>query len=862
MDVEADLGIDSIKRVEIMSELRDRFPAVGEASQQRLIELRSLEEIVGFLAGSEAVSSPKADGGTGVLSTPARLHPLPAVDVVRDVFGPAPVALVTGEPTRAMAELAERLGQNGWTILRDPDGLDAGSPLHLVLHAPPAGADMNGVIAELETALLLAGRVQRALERTARSGAERAAFCVVTELDGALGLHAASFPAAALGGLAGLVKTLAIEAPSVFARHIDLSPDLTPGEGADLLWDELHDADLESRQVGVGAQGERQTLALPDPSDPADDRDVPHVEPPGTADLLVVTGGGRGVTAACAIGLARRYQCGLLLLGRTPLEPEPGWSEGVGEEELRRVIAEQLRARGERPVPRAVEGHYRNITGSRTVRATLSAIAEAGGTAEYLPVDVTEADAVRQVLEPYRDRVTGVVHGAGVLADQLIPEKSSADIRRVLEPKLNGLATVMGALDPDRLRFVHLFSSVAGFFGNRGQADYAMANDALNGLAAALDRDLPQAVVGSLNWGAWAGGMVTPQLERLFAERGVPLIPLDQGVESFIEQYGSSRTPEVVRVVAPATDAPGLSGPTDGEIMPPASRELLVTRRLAAVERDPVLADHAIDGVPVIPATAVIGAMLRIAERTNPGFRAVGLEGFTVFRGVVLDPDAPDEVTMSIVRTEDLGLRISVRDEQGRPRYQGTVRLAARSAPSARPAPVAGLPPLDIGDGGPFDGYSDGSLFHGPRLQGIRRVLSEGPDSLLLGCRLDDVPLADGAYATASYSPVVADLLLQALGPWGRRHHGVSLLPSNVGSVEVVARAPSGEPFFIAVSGIVRQGSVFHGTVTACAADGSPYLVFRDVQLVGSAALTEKFLRSARAHLAGARPQDAQVEAQ
>ncbi|QUG99413.1 acyltransferase domain-containing protein [Saccharopolyspora erythraea] len=54
MDVEADLGIDSIKRVEIMGGLRERFPAMPEPSPEELAELRTLDDIVGLIASAGA----------------------------------------------------------------------------------------------------------------------------------------------------------------------------------------------------------------------------------------------------------------------------------------------------------------------------------------------------------------------------------------------------------------------------------------------------------------------------------------------------------------------------------------------------------------------------------------------------------------------------------------------------------------------------------------------------------------------------------------------------------------------------------------------------------------------------------------
>ncbi|MFE1441935.1 phosphopantetheine-binding protein, partial [Streptomyces sp. NPDC058739] len=66
MDVEADLGIDSIKRVEIMGVMQERFGAGVAAGPEALAELRTLRQIVDFMADgapADAASAPAPAAG-------------------------------------------------------------------------------------------------------------------------------------------------------------------------------------------------------------------------------------------------------------------------------------------------------------------------------------------------------------------------------------------------------------------------------------------------------------------------------------------------------------------------------------------------------------------------------------------------------------------------------------------------------------------------------------------------------------------------------------------------------------------------------------------------------------------------------
>ena len=506
MDVEADLGIDSIKRVEIMGALQERFPGSPQAGPEQMGELRSLGGIVAFIAGAISGTGgaeahhPKADGASRIGRMQARLLQLPAVLPLVGAYAEQPVALLAGDGSALTEPLTAALTAAGWTVRLGTEP-PAGRLDLVVFTAPDAPADWSESIAALQAALLVAGSAQRALEAAAGNG--RAAFVTVSRIDGLVGLSGGADAAGLLGGLPGLVKTFAIEAPALFCRALDLSPELGVEAAVGHLIAEINDADTAATEVGVAADLSRRTLAatLEDGTDPL----LPQgesVAEPTPDDLFVVTGGGRGVTASCTIGLARRHRSGMLLLGRSPLAEEPAYAAGVPDDALKGAIVADLRAGAAKPTPKDVERIYRGLVASREIRQTLAAVAAAGATAEYLAVDVTDAAATAKALAPYRDRISGLIHGAGVLADKAVVNQRAADVGPVLATKLAGLRSVLDAVGEDRLKHVVLFSSVAGFFGNRGQSSYASANEALNRIATTLRRRLPATRVTSVNWGA------------------------------------------------------------------------------------------------------------------------------------------------------------------------------------------------------------------------------------------------------------------------------------------------------------------------------------------------------------------------
>ncbi|MFD8856247.1 beta-ketoacyl synthase N-terminal-like domain-containing protein, partial [Streptomyces vinaceus] len=96
MDVEADLGIDSIKRVQIMGALQERFPVSGDVDPERMAELRTLDDIAGFLGEASGTSAPA---------------PAPAPAVAPVAAAPAPSVEVDGAVLDALLEVvAEKTG--------------------------------------------------------------------------------------------------------------------------------------------------------------------------------------------------------------------------------------------------------------------------------------------------------------------------------------------------------------------------------------------------------------------------------------------------------------------------------------------------------------------------------------------------------------------------------------------------------------------------------------------------------------------------------------------------------------------------------------------------------------------------------
>ncbi|AEW99513.1 SDR family NAD(P)-dependent oxidoreductase [Streptantibioticus cattleyicolor] len=849
LDIQTDLGIDSLKQVEIASEAWRRYPFLPREEIYRFAQARTVRELAGLLAASTTAPAAPAAPGEPVPVRPAGracvgLRPLPPVDTLADPYRPRPTALLVADGSALADALATAFTAEGWNVRRlgIPGTADGASgrclpdwregtlrkeighlvppeerlDLCLLVAGRGTAVGARDAVTRLRHAVLVAKHTVPALKRAAADG-HRAGFLAVTQLDGALGLAGSGgdLAQALHGGLGGLTKAVAVEEPDVFCRTVDLAPGLDPAESAGQVVREAADAAPVPEVAWDGVS--RRALALsPRPSGLLPSG--PAVDEPGPDDFLVVTGGARGITAWCLIALAARRPCRLLLLGRTPQADPPDWAAGLDTlPALREACAARSRAEGRDPRhpdhQEAVEAQAQLLYRQRELDATLTALRGLGARADYLGVDVGDTDALRTALAPYADQVTGVVHGAGVLADQPLAAKRPRDVERVVATKLTGLLNVADVLPAERLRHLVLFTSVSGVFGNGRQTDYAMANEALNRFACAWKAARPGTRVAALAWGPWRGGMATEHTQDLFRRLGVPVLSREEGCAYFTEQFAAERGDDVVAVLGPLTP------PVPPAPLPSGGAELL--RDLTGLAAEPVLRDHTIDGHPVLPMTAAIGWCLGAVERTAGGRAVTEVRDFRVRKGLVLNGAHPARARVVLRPRPDGGTTVTVHDDAAPavPRYEGVFRTAEdtgvpRPAPAA---PAAAAPP-------PFlfhPAYDEGFLFHGPLLRGLGPVLHEDDARLTVQACLPDPPLAGGAYAGAYHSPALADLLLQAAALLGRRVCGHRCLPVAVERVELLAPLPDGEPFTITAELLDHNPLELTCAVTACLPDGT-----------------------------------------
>ncbi|WP_172380340.1 type I polyketide synthase [Vibrio sp. Vb339] len=912
MDMEADLGIDSIKRVEILGTVQDQLPTLPELNPEDLAECRTLGEIVTYmqskLSAAAPVATPKTESVTPIAETAtAELPPhnevalkkLPAADKLVDCFSKDACVVITDDGHNA-GVLAEKLTANGIQVAVVRSALSAASPLNSEIASYTLNsiddAGVTAIINDIEADLKTSNKVitgfihlqaiadakqsnERAVNLNADSRASlttaflfakhlngqlntvsgRSVFFTLSRIDGGFGyLDTKQLMNAELNqaALSGLTKTLSHEWSNVFCRALDADASIDARHLAEAITGELFDIDTNTVEIGLShaenGESGRATLIATTPGAAQTKNTGAQLT---KSDKVLVTGGAKGVTFECALTLAKQCKSHFILAGRSKHITSaelPQWAQGRQEKELKPAAIAHLQATGDKPTPKKVDALLKPVLSSLEINAALAAFNEIGASAEYLSLDVSNHESVAKTLANF-EGITGLIHGAGVLADKHIQDKTLDELNMVYGTKVGGLEAVLGGLDSSKLKLIAMFSSAAGFYGNTGQSDYSMSNEILNKAALQLSARNPQAKVMSFNWGPWDGGMVNAALKRMFTERGVYVIPLQAGAELFSSQLlNETGIQLLVGTSMQGSDnkeaaVKKLNAESVHLAKSPLNTSITVTRHLDP-KALPFIQDHCIAGNPVLPTVCAIQWMREVAEQLL-GVN-VSVHNYKLLKGVIFDTDAVQELKLVLSSdAKSKGQLKAVISCQGRPQYQAQLQVA--SVQVSEDVQQASTKRFEANTSAPVTTaqalYSDGTLFHGPRLQGITSVERFDDLGLLAQCQLPQIENSDcGSFIPkqgfGDSQPFAEDYLLQAMLVWARLKYGAASLPSAIGEFICYAPMHNGDQGWLELSVIKSTARSLQADISLYHQDGRLSAVMKGAKVTISKSLNDAFL--------------------
>lgn len=340
-------------------------------------------------------------------------------------------------------------------------------------------------------------------------------------------------------GYPGLFKSLAREFDHTTCRFINLSTSQEVDRIADITLKEILTNDKPAEVIYKNEQRHKVDII---PSPLSTSLNEAHIQLDQKSVVLVL-GGAQGITAELVKHMSQAYPCTYILVGRSA-DPR---NEASAKEFEGMKTKEEIRAylikSGKFTSPAEIEKETTKVYKNNQILRTIRDMEALGNTIIYQSLDLCDEEGlsnlISSIYEKY-SRLDGVIHGAGLLEDKLFKQKTTSSFGRVFDTKVKPLRVLAEQLRTD-CQFVVLFSSIASVYGNKGQTDYAAANSVLDDYANALNKRLKGKVI-SINWGPWKGaGMVSSTLESEYERRGISMIPLDEGKEIFLNEikYGT-----------------------------------------------------------------------------------------------------------------------------------------------------------------------------------------------------------------------------------------------------------------------------------------------------------------------------------
>jgi acyl transferase domain-containing protein/NAD(P)-dependent dehydrogenase (short-subunit alcohol dehydrogenase family) len=673
MHLESDLGIDSIKRVEILSVLKNIFPVAQSLDAMTLAKLHTIGDWVKVLdpppqdqgASSEkkGTQHPFELGGHGLRATMAlvktsRTHDELFQGPIR-FWAPTPQ---THQYATQLERLVRRKGVEITSVVEQPSvPLTSSSSTNRFVICLPNEEDLS-----LSASWGLLEHIFFQLQKWVKTG-YGLNVVVLTSSQEEQSIHhktATENTSPILHGLLGAMRSILLELPSSRCVWIDVRRENEVMPIHQGIVDEICSVIPIGMSEVVFEKTQRYQWQLQHSTRETYENTQRTIWKHD--DFVVVTGGARGITAQCLIALSAHIQLRCLILARTALLEDPVWSQGI-EDKTSLLKACLAWPAHKAFTPKQAKHEVERVMAMRESRQTITVLQKAGWKVVLAAVDVAIEKDVIEAVSQYRHQwgpVKAIIHGAGVLADKHFVEMTKNDYDTVVGPKLQGFGSLLEATKDDALHTIVVFSSAAGRFGNAGQSNYALANEAMTSWMMYISqRKQCQGI--ALHFGPWDGGMVTPALRQEFLSRGVRIVDIAGGTQAFVEEllFVKSTSSREVIIGGPLHQHSAYQHHKDLDVQSLKEHPMLEKSNNESMEAKDVFSvsldiqpqdithwvDHATEGVVRFPLAEAVKIMMQEGIRylqnhgqdvykhaNNSAMRAIVMEKIEVVRGIPL----------------------------------------------------------------------------------------------------------------------------------------------------------------------------------------------------------------------------------
>ncbi len=442
----------------------------------------------------------------------------------------------------------------------------------------------------------------------------------------------------AFGGLAGLLKTVNKEMADTMVKVVDFSykqPKKSINKIAEVFIDELLSDDTRC-EIGYKNK-KRYCLSMKTSIADKTEKIIKD------NDTMLVTGGAGGITYEIIKKVVEKYKTNLIILDINDIysTDKKYLDKNTDQPELMEMLKTDMKGAKPLEIKKALDQLLR----VRQSVENIENLKSMGVSVDYNCVDVTDYKAVKKAVDKY-EKIDGIFHAAGMEMSQFIPKKELWVFELVVDVKVKGMRNLLRATEERDYKYFFTFSSVTARFGNEGQVDYTCANDLIGKTLFRQKQLHPDKTYKVYAWTAWGGvGMATnPTVRKVLEERGIQFLPMEQGVKFFMaDLLDKTETEMVFSGLDYSFDKDGLLGnPSDVEFpflddIVEQTEKTITYSRVLDLERDVFLHDHTMDDVPLFLGSTGIETMAQVAKSIhgNDG-NFVELTDFSIPYGIKL----------------------------------------------------------------------------------------------------------------------------------------------------------------------------------------------------------------------------------
>ena len=262
-------------------------------------------------------------------------------------------------------------------------------------------------------------------------------------------------------------------------------------------------------------------------------------------DVVLATGGGRGITFECAKQLALKTGAKLILTGRTDI---PSMDEdyiqmtGVEFDSYKSRFMIQQKKLNPKYSALDILLKYEKLRNSRILAKNIESLKNLNINFEYIKCDfASEKDVIR--LKKYLDenniQISGIINGAGLPSFGKVNAKNENAALNVVKVKANATFLLYKYfIQYGLVKFIIHMGSISGRFGMDGQVDYSAAADFLVKMSDNIN-SLSQTKSVVIGWPAWdeVGMATNDDVQKVQKyERGLSYISVSEGTQRFLEE--------------------------------------------------------------------------------------------------------------------------------------------------------------------------------------------------------------------------------------------------------------------------------------------------------------------------------------